>query len=205
MFLNFERTKELLLDYKIPFCRSALVSSKKKAIKEAKKIGYPIVLKIYSLRGEHKSDKRGVIVDISDKKELIRAFNKLSKLRNDGFLIQEFISGRELIVGMKKDNQFGPVLVFGLGGIFTEIMNDISLRIAPLTKKEVLEMIKETKVYQILKGARGEDILDIKGLVDLIMSLSEMSLKENISEVDFNPVIINKKGVFIVDARIFNE
>ncbi len=195
--LSFQEIRKILLDYKIPFCKSRLVNSQEEVIKTG--INYPVVLKVFSLKGVHKSKKGGVVVNIKNEKELIKAWNDLSKVEKDGVLIQEMVFGKELIVGMKNDPQFGPVILFGLGGIFVEVLKDVSLRIAPVDKKEALEMIKETKAYGLLSG------LKLDKLIEIIVSLSDLSLKEGLKEVDFNPVIINEKQVLIVDARFLME
>lgn len=202
MPLEYEKIKRLLLDYKIPFSKTELVQTKKEALKAGKQIGYPVVLKLFSDKGEHKSDKGGVILGINNKKELVCAFNKLSKLKNDGFLVQEFVQGRELIIGMKRDPQFGPVLLFGLGGIFTEVLKDISMRIAPVNKKEALKMMKETKGFELLKGFRKQNSSNVEKIVKIIVSLSNLAMREeSIKEIDFNPVITNEKLALVVDAR----
>jgi len=207
MSLEYQEIEKLLLDYKIPFPETRLVNSKKEALKSGKRIGYPLVLKLFSKEGEHKTEKGGVILDIENKKDLIRAWDKLSKLKNDGFLIQKMVLGKELIVGMKRDLQFGPVLLFGLGGIFTEILEDIIIRVAPVNKKDALGMIKEIKGYKIIKGIRGGKESNLNAIADIIVSLSNLVLKEkNIKEVDFNPVIVNEKQALVVDARfLINE
>jgi len=194
-FLNFQEIRKILLDYKIPFCKSKLVDSQEEAVRVGAEIGYPVVLKIFSLKGVHKLKKGGVVTNIKNKEELVKAWNVLSDIEKDGILIQEMVFGKELIIGMKDDPQFGPVILFGLGGIFAEALNDVSLRIAPVNKKEALKMIKEIKASSLLDGLR------LDKLIEIITSLSDLSLKEKLKEIDFNPVIINEKQVLVVDAR----
>jgi len=112
------------------------------------------------------------------------------------------VKGKELIIGMKRDEQFGPVLIFGTGGTYTELYKDVSLRVAPISRKEIVEMMKETKAYEIVKGFRGGGINEEK-IIDLISKLSSLSIKERrIKSIDFNPVVGNKKEVLIVDFKI---
>jgi len=118
-------------------------------------------------------------------------------------LIQPMMKGKEIIIGMKRDPFFGPVIVFGLGGIFVEILKDVSMRIAPLTKKDASEMLTEIKGIEILKGARGEKSVNFKALQKIILSLSRLSLKHReIKEIDLNPVMVDEKEARVVDARI---
>jgi len=184
--LNFSETKKLLLKYKIPFCKTEFVTSKEEAINFAKKIGFPVVLKIFSKEILHKTDIGGVKTEIKNEKELKKSFNELKKIKKiEGILIQKQIKGQEIAIGMKRDNQFGPVLMVGLGGIFIEVLKDISFRICPLSKKEAKEMIKELKGYPILKGYRNQKPVNLEKISEIITNLSKLSLKEkNIKEID---------------------
>ncbi len=206
--LNFKEAKRLLLKYKIPFCRTELVVSEKEALRIAKKIGYPVVLKVSSTVVLHKTDLGLVKPDIKNREELKQAWDDIFKLtkkikgNTEGMLVQKMIFGSEVIVGMKRDLQFGPVLVFGLGGIFVEVLKDVSFRIVPVKKTEALKMIKGTKGSKILEGFRNQKPSDIKKIADIIVSLSKLSLTEKyIKEVDFNPIIASEKQALVVDAR----
>ncbi|PIU47163.1 acetyl-CoA synthetase [bacterium (Candidatus Gribaldobacteria) CG07_land_8_20_14_0_80_33_18] len=201
--LNFQQTKKLLLKYKIPIYQTEIFNSEKKAEKFVKKIGYPVVLKIFSLTILHKTDMGGVKMNIKNNKELKKAFFDLIKIKRiEGILVQKMGAGKEIVLGMKRDFQFGPVLMFGLGGIFVEALKDVSFRICPVSKKEAIKMIKEIKGYSILKGQRGEKPLAIEKLAPLITKLSNLSLKEkNVKEIDLNPLIINEKGVWAADFK----
>ncbi len=143
-------------------------------------------------------------INIKTREEFRREWNNIydNFIDIEGILIQKMIKGKELILGMNRNEQFGPVLMFGLGGIYTELYKDIALRIAPVSKKEALEIIKETKAYEIVKGFRGEGFNEEK-LIDLIFKLSNLSIKEeSIQSIDFNPVMGNKEEVLIVDFKI---
>ena len=205
--MNFKESKKILAKYKMPLCQTEIFDSKDKGMVFAKKIGYPVVLKVYGPQIFHKSEIGGVETGIGNDEEFSAAWERIiSKTKDkevEGILVQETIPGTELAVGMKRDDQFGPVLMFGLGGIFIEIIKDVSLRIAPINKEEALKMIKEIKGYKLLEGYRGKDAVDTGKIANLLFGLSSLSVKEDkIASVDFNPVIVNKQGTYIVDVRI---
>lgn len=210
--LDFEKTKKLLERFKLPLVNSVLVKKPEQLIKLSKKIGFPCVLKISAADIIHKSDIGGVKIGIKNEEELIKAYDEIirnakkKKAKLEGVLIQKMEQGKEVIIGMKNDSQFGPVIMFGLGGVFVEVLKDVSFRIAPVDKKQALDMIKEIKGYKILEGIRGEKAVNIGALVNIIVKTSDMVLKnKKIKELDFNPVIINEKKATIVDARIIFE
>ncbi len=183
-----------------------LVNTKKEMIKACKKLKFPLVFKVHSVKILHKSDIEGVIVDIRTAKEAKKAYESIMKIKNaEGCLIQRFIQGDQFLVGLKKDPVFRHVLAFGTGGIYTEIIKDIALKICPVNKKEITRMIKETKSYKILKGARGKK-LNIKAVENILKKVSELTKDyPNIKELDINPLIVNEKDAFIADARIIFE
>lgn len=194
--LNFNDTKKMLARYSI-YYQGAILKNEK----ELEKAVFPAVLKASSEKIVHKTEAGGVKVGIKNKEDLLKAYNELKRLKCD-VLIQEQKKGTEIIIGMKKDSQFGPVILFGLGGVFVEVMKDVSLRIAPVDKKMALEMIKETKGFRLLDGFRGGEKANIDAIADIIEKVSKLSLKENVREIDLNPVIVNKKDAFVVDARV---
>lgn len=207
--LNFNQTRKLLSKYKIPFCKSYLAASKKEALKFAKEIGFPVVLKVWSPDILHKTDIGGIKIVI-DKKELFEAWAKIlenvkeeaPQAEIEGLLVQKMISGEEVVVGMKRDLTFGPVLMFGLGGIFVEVLEDVAFRVAPIDKKEALKMMKEIKGFKVLRGFRGKEKANIEKIAEIIVKISKLSSKEeNIREIDLNPVIVNTKQAFVVDPR----
>jgi acetyl-CoA synthetase (ADP-forming) len=210
--LSIEQTMKLLEKYKLPFVKSKLCKSAELAQKNAKVIGFPVALKVVSPNIIHKSDIGGVRVNLQNEEEVKNAFEQiikktksLAKRKLEGVLVQKMESGTEVIIGMKKDPQFGPVILFGLGGIFVEILKDTSLRIAPIDKKEAMEMIQEIKAYKILEGARGKKGVNIDEIANVIVKLSKLAEEKKIKEIDFNPVIVNEKTAKIVDARIMVE
>ncbi len=202
--LSFKETKSLLLKYGLPFCETEIFNSLDKAIEYAEEIDYPLVLKVFGKDIFHRTENEGVVVGIKNKEDLKREWEKMDqrfKIK-EGILVQETVNGRELILGMKRDEQFGPVLMFGLGGIFAELYKDVSLRLSPLDKKEAEKMIKETKAWEIIKGFRGEGVNKEK-VIELLVRLSKLAEKERmIKSIDFNPVMGNKKEVLIVDFKV---
>lgn len=205
--LSFEETRRLLLKYKLPLCRTEIFNSKEKALVFAEKLGFPVVLKIHAQKIFHKSEIGGVKTNIQNKEEFGASWDAIEKnIRGkniEGMLVQEMRSGSEIALGMKRDPQFGPVLLFGLGGIFIEIIKDVSLRVAPIDKEEALKMIKEIKGVKILEGARGRKKADLENIAEMLVNLSNLSIKEkNIQSIDFNPVMVEGKKACIADFRI---
>ncbi len=191
----------------LPVAKEA--KTKQAAIDAAKSIGYPVVLKIVSKTILHKTDAKGVKLDIKNEYQLREAFEDMEKRLKkdiDGFLVQKMYEGHYVIVGMKRDPQFGPVIAFGLGGIFVEIMKDVSFRIAPVTEKDAIEMMKEIKAYPVLEGARGGIKANLQLLAKAILAVSKMSMENpDIKEIDLNPIVVNEKEAFAVDVRIIRE
>ncbi len=211
--LSFQKSKEILSKYGVSFCKEKLVQTKEEAVEFAEKIGYPVVVKIFSPEILHITDIGGIRHDIEDREELENACSDLRKLTQkkvdkkiEGFLIQEEIRGAELVVGMKRSKEFGPVIMFGLGGVLVEVIKDISFRVAPFSEKEARKMIKEIKGYKLLKKFRGYPAVDLNKLIDLLMAVSRLSLEnDNIKEIDLNPVIANDKEALVVDTSILYE
>jgi acyl-CoA synthetase (NDP forming) len=139
--------------------------------------------------------------------EIISRVKKTAPDANiEGILVQQMAPpGQEVIVGLKKDPQFGHALMFGLGGIFVEVYRDVSFRVVPIEKRDALMMISEIKGYSILKGIRGKKPADIDAIADVLMAVSKMAEKENIIELDINPLIVSEKGALAVDARAMVE
>jgi len=205
--LSFEETKRLLNKYKLPFCRTEIFNSKEKALAFAEKLGFPVVLKVHAQKIFHKSEIGGVKTNILNKEEFDVAWEEIKvnvEGKNiEGILVQEMLKGNEVALGMNRDPQFGPVILFGLGGIFIEIIKDVSFRIAPINKEEALAMIKEIKGFKILEGARGRKKVDINKIAEIIVELSNLSMKEEqIQSIDFNPVMISESRACIADVRL---
>lgn len=176
------------------------------AAKAAKAIGYPVAMKIVSPDIEHKTDVGGVKVNIKSEDVLRLAFRDITQSANgkriEGVLIQKMArKGVELIIGGKKDPQFGHMIVLGLGGIYVEIFRDISARICPLTGADVEEMVSELKVHPLLEGARGKKPINKKSLETIVLRACAFMLDEDLKEMDLNPVVFDEDGCDIVDAR----
>ena len=183
-----------------------LSKSEDEAVSIAKKIGYPIALKVVSDAISHKSDIGGVKIRIRSEEALRGAYKDiLSAVKGkkiDGILVQKMARrGIELIIGGKKDPQFGHMVVLGLGGIYVEIFKDVTARICPVNEQDVEEMISELKAHPLIEGARGEKPIDIKALKKLVVNVCRFIRKEDLKELDLNPVIFDSEGGDIVDAR----
>jgi acetyl-CoA synthetase (ADP-forming) len=170
-------------------------------------IGFPMVIKACSPNASHKTERGLVHVDVRTRKEAMAAFRKITKeIKGDGasVLVQEMVAGeRELVMGLTRDAQFGPCVVFGLGGIFAEVLHDVCFRVAPIEKSEALRMMREIKSHKILDAFRGMPRADLDGLAAMIMNLGRLGLEdERIKEIDINPVILSARGPIAVDALI---
>ncbi|WP_456321009.1 acetate--CoA ligase family protein [Palaeococcus sp. (in: euryarchaeotes)] len=207
--------KQVLKAYGLPLPEEKLAKSADEAIKYAEEIGYPVVLKLMSPQILHKSDARVVALKIKGADELRKKWEEIHenarKYRPDaeilGVLVAPMLKpGREVIIGVTEDPQFGHAVMFGLGGIFVEILKDVTFRIVPIEEKDAWAMIKNIKGYPILAGARGEEPADMKALVDMILKVSKLvdDLKDYLKEMDLNPVFVYNEGegAMIVDARI---
>jgi len=198
---NEVKAEQFLSKY-LKFNTNKLTKKVNEALEFSKKLKFPLTLKLISDQALHKSKIKGVRF-VNNEQELIKNYDELlklakkNKLKLDGILVQTFISGKEIIIGAKKDNTFGQVILFGGGGIFAEILKDFSLRICPLTEKDINEMLKETKVYSTLNQN------EIKQISNTISKVNEIMLNHNdIIELDINPLIVNEKNAIVVDARM---
>jgi 4-hydroxybutyryl-CoA synthetase (ADP-forming) len=209
-----EEGQEVLRAYGFPLPQSILAKTEDDAVRAAKKIGFPVVMKIASPQIIHKSDAGGVKVGMSNEKDVRDAFNTIiknakkynQKATIKGILVQEMVKGgKELIIGSKLEPGFGPVIMLGMGGIYVEVLKDVTFRLAPITNKEADDMINSIKTKKLLEGVRGEKPSDLKKLSELIQKLSALvtDFKE-IKELDMNPVLVMEqgKGCKILDIRI---
>jgi acetate---CoA ligase (ADP-forming) subunit beta len=208
--LSEYESKQILAAFDIPVTKEILLKDKKNLEKIIRKIGYPLVMKGCSAEIAHKTEKGLIHVDIRTIKEAKKAFHEIMaemKGFDGGVLVQEMIKGRrELVMGMTRDAQFGPCVMFGLGGIFTEILKDISFRRAPLKKRDALDMMREIKGHKILDAVRGMEAVDKKLLTDMLINIGRISMEiPEISEIDLNPVIIFETKPVVVDALIILE
>jgi acyl-CoA synthetase (NDP forming) len=188
-----------------PVTKRSLVENEKELIKVLDRIKFPVTMKVSSKKILHKTDVGGVEINIKNKVDAFETYKRLYKISKK-VLIEEFIEGHKVIVGLKKDPVFDHVLVFGLGGIFVEVIKDISFRICPVTVNDCDKMIKEIKGYRLLQGLRGKPSINFKRLINVLLLTSRLSQKyKNIKELDINPLIVNEKEAIIVDARIVFE
>jgi len=204
--------KELLREYGIPVPDFRLIKSEDEITGLAKEMNFPITMKIVSPDIIHKTDAGGVKLNIKDEKEAKLAYqeiiSKAKKYNKEaqifGVITYSMIpKATEIIIGMMKDPHFGPVIMFGLGGIFVEILKDISFRILPIEERDAEEMITEIKGYEILKGARGDPPRDIQAIKEVLMKISKLTTENpEINEIDLNPVFVFEKGLQVVDARM---
>jgi len=209
------KAKELLKEAGIPVIETKLARTKKEAISLSRIMGFPVVLKIASPEIIHKSDSGGVKLQLTNVTQVGKAYSEimssirqnLSRVRIEGVSVQKMARpGVEVIVGMSQDAQFGPVLMFGLGGILVEVLKDVSFRIVPVTRRDASEMIREIKGYSLLQGYRGQESVDISSLEQIIVKVSGfVEQSPQIKELDLNPIFAYKDGAVVVDARIILE
>ena len=201
-------SKQVLASYNLPVTREELVSNSDDLLKAAEQIGYPLVIKGCSTQIAHKTEKGLIRVDVRNADEATAAFREISAAMNgagDGaILVQQFVRGqRELVVGLTRDAQFGPCVMFGLGGIFTEVLKDTVFRVAPLEKQDALEMMQEIKAAKILEAIRGMAVADKDMLAEILMTIGRIGIEnEAIKEIDINPLIISNGKPVAVDALV---
>ena len=199
----------LLTHYGVTVPEHHFARTEQEALEACQDLGWPVAIKVVSPDILHKSDVAGVILNVKTKKQATKAFSQLISLgksghRIHGVLVYPFQSHDiELSAGMSRDEQFGPVITFGLGGIWIEALQDVSFGIAPLSSNEAEEMISSIRGHALLEGKRGKKPADREAIRDLLIRLSQMALQEEtIQEMDLNPLFPLEKGVFIADARI---
>ncbi len=203
--------RQVLEQYHIPLVRAVFSKTADEAVTAAKRMGFPVVLKVVSPEIVHKTEVGGVALNLNSEEELRKAFDgmlknvkkRAPKAKIEGTLVEKMMmSGQEVIIGGKEDSTFGKVLMFGLGGIFTELLQDTSIRMIPVGRNECLDMIRETKGYEIFSGYRGKKY-DLNSIVGVMLKVSKL-LEENkdVRELDINPLVVSETGAVAVDARI---
>jgi len=202
-------SKQILEAYHIPVTRERTVTNEDGLRATIEEIGFPLVLKGCSSNIAHKTGKGLIQVDIRNMDEALDAFQNImgNMAEEDEVLVQEMIKGqRELVVGLTRDPQFGPCVMFGLGGIFTEVLKDISFRVAPLEKRDALEMMSEIKAHKILDAVRGMPEADRDLLADILINVGRIGLENDaVKEIDINPLILSGSKPIAVDALIVLE
>ena len=208
-------SKEFLKSAGINIIDTKLATSKEEAISISRQFGFPVVLKIASPDIVHKSDGGGVRLGLKTASQVSKAYDdimqairqKYPQARLHGVAVQKMACpGVEVIIGMSKDAQFGPVLMFGLGGILVEVLKDVSFRIVPLSRRDAAEMLREIKGYPLLEGYRGREAVDISYLEELLLKVSSF-VEQNpvVRELDLNPIFAYGDGAIAVDARVILE
>ncbi len=208
-------SKEILGQAGINVIPTRLATSKDEAVAISRELGFPAVIKIASPDIFHKSDAGGVRLGLESEEQVAAAYDALTedikKTHQEAFIhgvsVQPMARpGVEVFIGMSKDAQFGPVLMFGLGGVWVEILEDVSLRVAPITRRDAREMIREIKGYPMLTGFRGQEPVDISRLEDMLLAVSGfVGQHVFVKEIDINPVIASGNDAVAVDARIVLE
>lgn len=208
-------SKQVLHDAGIPTALGVLVTSEEEAVRAAVACGYPVVLKVASPDIVHKSDVGGVRLDLRDDMAVRQAFRTMQRsvvahvptARIDGLIVQPMVApGVEVIVGMSKDTTFGPVLMFGLGGVLVEILKDVTFRIVPLSPYDAREMIHAIKGFPLLAGYRGATAVDLEALQHILLTLSAfVASTPEVKEIDLNPIYAYAQGALAVDARVVLE
>lgn len=204
--------REILSEYDISFGEFRFAKDLDEALEKAEELGYPLVMKIMSPDIIHKSDAGGVIVNIKNKGELKDAYSKIiengkrysKKAKINGVLLTPMAEdGVELIIGAIRDEQFGPCVMVGFGGIFVEVLKDVNFKISPVSHNEAREMVEKLQLYPILDGIRGQGKLDVEAVVDTIVKVSRLIVEnEDIKEIDINPVRVYEKGLIALDGRV---
>jgi len=211
-FLFEDEAKALCGLYGLPVTKIEVVEAEDDVVRVAEGFGFPVVLKIVSPQVLHKSDAGGVLINIRDAEGVRKGYKKIIEnvkarvpdAEITGILVQEMApDGTQVIVGSTKDPTFGPTIMFGLGGIFVEVLKDVSFRLVPITRVDAEEMVREIKAYKILEGVRGMPPADQETILDILMRTSEMLVEcPEIKELDLNPILVYEKGAKIVDARV---
>ena len=215
-FLEETESKEILSAYGFPVNETKIAGNKEDAVSIAEEIGYPVVLKILSPDITHKTDAQGVQLDLMDADHVRKAYDTIMEgavnykadARINGVTVQAMINrpDLELLVGAKKDPNFGPVILFGMGGIYTEIFKDRAIGLPPMNRLIVQRLLEQTRVYKILKGYRGRPGVHMDQLEELILRLAQLMVDfPEIKELDMNPVIVKNSELFAIDARILLE
>jgi acetyl-CoA synthetase (ADP-forming) len=208
--LSEHESKEVLRTFGIPVTRETEVSDLQALAAAVQSIGFPLVLKASGPAFTHKTEGGLVRLDIRNEEEARAAFEEIMGLSSSdagAVLVQEMVKGeRELVVGLTRDVQFGPCVMFGLGGIFTEILRDVSFRVAPLEKRDALEMMREIKGHKILDAVRGKPAADLDELANILIAVGKIGMEqESIQEIDINPVILAGGRPVAADALIILE
>jgi len=214
LMIGDAEARAILEAYGIPVPRSQLAQTPEEAAEIARQIGYPVAMKIASPDILHKTDIGGVRLNIQNDEEvrnyfdllIYRTMRYMAEAEIWGCLVQDMVSGgREVILGMNRDPQFGPLLMFGLGGIYVEVLRDVTFRLAPLSREDAEEMVAEIRGYPLLRGVRGQRAADIEGIIDTLLRISQLVTDfPEVVELDINPLLVRDEGQGVVgiDMRL---
>ena len=210
--LNEVEAKTLMHEAAVPVVRTILAASAEEAKSIADELGYPVALKVVSPDITHKSDVGGVVLDLADAAAVEAAFASIVENSKcavpdaviEGVAVQNMApAGTEIIVGMTTDPQFGPVVMFGLGGVMVEVIKDVTFRVLPLTERDVRQMVDDIKGRSILDGVRGAPPADVAAIADALLKVAGfVTANPEVRELDLNPMLVHDKGAIAVDARI---
>ena len=205
--LSEYESKQVLASYGVPVTPEELVINPEDLSQAIHKIGYPLVMKGCAAEIAHKTERGLIRLDVRNEDEARTAFKEITAAMDGAekaVLVQQMIKGqRELVVGLTRDPQFGPCVMFGLGGIFTEVLEDTSFRVAPIEKRDALEMIQEIKAHKILEAIRGMEPVDKDMLADILIAIGRLGIEnEAVKEIDINPLIISRGKPMAVDALV---
>jgi len=205
--LSEYESKQVLAFYGISVTQEELVTNPANLPEAIRKIGFPLVMKGCAAEIAHKTEKGLIRMDVRNEDEARTAFKEITSAMDSvakAVLVQQMVKGqRELVVGMTRDPQFGPCVMFGLGGIFTEVLEDTSFRVAPIDKRDALEMMQEIKAHKILEAIRGMEPVDKDLLADILLAIGRLGMEnETVKEIDINPVIISGGKPVAVDALV---
>ena len=204
---------KLLSKYGIPVPKYSVASTEEEAMKVAKRLGFPLVMKIVSPDIMHKTDIGGITMNIINPPQVRESYkniicnirkNKPEARINGVLLYKQAPKGVEVIVGMIRDPQFGPTVMFGLGGIFIEILKDVTFRVCPVERADIEEMLTEIEGIKMLQGYRGQPRCDVNSIIDIILQISRLALDYPVIKgIDLNPILVYEKGALVVDAKVF--
>lgn len=205
--LSEHESKLFLAEHRIPVTREVVTQTEDEVVSTAGEIGYPIVLKASGDELSHKTELNLIALDLRNEEEIRKAYQRLVSHPDvpvKEVLVQQMIRGdRELVAGLTRDEQFGPCVMFGLGGIFTEILEDIAFRVAPLTREDAMEMMDSIRAKKILGPVRGKPPVDRELLADILIALGEIGLRhDKVKEIDINPIKIHDGKPIAVDALV---
>ncbi len=203
--LSEHDSKQMLAAYGIPVTGESVTATADDAVKAAVEIGYPVVLKGSGESISHKTEMNLIALNLSSEAEVREAFARLtSGGATNEVLVQQMVKGdRELVVGMTRDAQFGPCVMFGLGGVFTEVLQDVAFRVAPLSRRDAMEMMDDIRAKKILESFRGKPAVDREALADILINVGRMGLEQDlIREIDINPLKVPGGKPVAVDALV---